>query len=94
MTIIHITELDLEKFLARFPNKKQVVRDALRYYMARKYEGVYFDKEEILQDIKECNDDKTNLKSNIQKIDNKLGELNKMLKEIEDKEQKEKKSMA
>ena len=51
MSIIHLNEIELEKFLANFGNKTEIVREAVREYKQRHYDGVYFSKEEMLEDI-------------------------------------------
>lgn len=79
MTIVHINEIELEKFLANFENKSEIVRQAVIEYQQRHYKGVYFNIEEAKQDLEKYT---KLLEESKEKIEN----INKILKENENEQ--------
>ena len=76
MAIVNIYDTELWEWLTNFPNKSDVVREALREYKARHYDGVYFSEEEAIRDKKKYEKQLTEAKEKLEKI-------NKLLKEKE-----------
>lgn len=77
--IVSILDTELEAWLNTYKNKSKIIREAVREYKQRHFEGVYFTKKEVLKDIEKH-------EKNLQEAEMNLPKLKKLLKKIEEKE--------
>lgn len=84
MTIVHLTEIEIERFLANFPNKTKIVKRAVMEYKQRHYGGVYFSKEEMIDDVKKFKNQIMEEHDKIKDLHNGIEKAKRRPKEIED----------
>lgn len=78
VTTVHVGDAELSLWLENFPNRSELMRQALREFKARHYDGVYFNKQEAL-------DDKEKYEKQLKEAKDKLEKINKLLtKKVDD----------